>query len=114
MTAKNFVFEMTDTAITQAFQVEGVNTVRVGVVDGKKTTFVASATLYPRGYSVRKGRRVFSREQTAEQAQVALANVASATKGTVAIHALVRDAKLKPVIDQTVTKVASKKTKKAA
>jgi len=117
MTVKSSVsFAYNDTAIADAFAVDGANTVRIGVVDGKAMKYVASATLYPRGFSVRMNRAVTHRELDAAQAGRELTKIANgltAKKEDISIVALIRDAKLKPAL-QTETVPATTATTKAA
>ena len=100
MTVKSSVsFAYNDTAIADAFAVEGANTIRIGVMNGKAMSYIASATLYPRGFSVRMNRAVTFRELTAEQAGRELNKIVTGIKDKqddIQIIALIRDAKLKP------------------
>jgi len=102
MTVKSSVsFAYNDTAIADAFAVEGANTIRIGVMNGKSMSYIASATLYPRGFSVRMNRAVTHRELTIDQANRELNKIATGIKSKkddIQIIALIRDAKLKPEV----------------
>lgn len=103
MTVKSSVsFAFNDTAIADAFAVPGANTVRIGVMKDKVMKYVASATLYPRGFSVRVNRAVTHRELKTDAAIAELARIAAgldAKTEDMSIVALIRDAKLKPEVD---------------
>ena len=100
MTVKSSVsFAFNDTAIADAFAITGANTVRIGVMKDKVVRYVASATLYPRGFSVRVNRAVTHRELNTADATAELARIAAglgAKTEDMSIVALIRDAKLKP------------------
>lgn len=113
MSTTNIVYQMNETAIRDAFAVEGVNTVRIARIDNNKATFVASATLYPKGWSIRQNRKVIAREATAEQSGSQLGSIVAAMgKVTVEVHALRRDAKL-VAANSTKTNAPAPKTKAA-
>ena len=103
MTVKSSVsFAFNDTAIADAFAVTGANTVRIGVMKDKVMKYVASATLYPRGFSVRVNRAVTHREMNTTDAIAELTKIAmslGAKSEDMSIVALIRDAKLKPEVD---------------
>ena len=109
-------FAYNDTAITDAFAVPGANTVRIGVMNGKVMKYIASATLYPRGFSVRMNRAVSHRELNTADAIAELTRIAkslSAKPEDMSIVALIRDAKLKPEVDVNTVSSKSEQTKAA-
>jgi hypothetical protein len=119
MTVKSSVsFAYNDTAIADAFAVAGANTVRIGVMKDKVMKYVASATLYPRGFSVRVNRGVTHRELNVADATAELTKIAmglGVKAEDMSIVALIRDAKLKPeAATSTVETKASDSEAKAA
>lgn len=114
MTVKSSVsFAFNDTAITDAFAVNGANTVRIGVMKDKVMKYVASATLYPRGFSVRVNRAVTHRELNTVDAISELTRIAkglNAKTEDMSIVALIRDAKLKPEVDVNTVETKSAET----
>lgn len=117
MTVKSSVsFAFNDTAITDAFAVTGANTVRIGVMKDKVVRYVASATLYPRGFSVRVNRAVTHRELNTVDAIAELTRIAKgldAKMEDMSIVALIRDAKLKPEAEATTVETGATKDKAA-
>lgn len=114
MSVKSSVsFSFNDTAIADAFAVPGANTVRIGVMNNKVMKYVASATLYPRGFSVRVNRAVTHRELNTVDAIAELTRIAKTLNAKfedMSIVALIRDAKLKPEVDVNTVEPNSSET----
>ena len=117
MTVKSSVsFTFNDTAIADAFAVSGANNVRIGVKNGSATKYIASATLYPRGFSVRMNRAVSHRELNTMDAMAELTKIAKGLNAKVedmVIVALIRDAKLKPEVHVNTVSTPAAETKAA-